>query len=131
MIQLYESLFNFAKVVFKNQLWAKVIFVILAKKAFDSGLFAFSCRLKMYLFNHFSRSTSIKIFRKYKPNNQPPIIKNNPNKNILKNLFLRVIMLLRKILAPMGTTEAMEFLLDKMKDTKTNNDFFQSMGTKS
>jgi len=25
----------------------------------------------------------------------------------------------------------MEFLLDKMKDTKTNNDFFQSMGTKS
>lgn len=39
--------------------------------------------------------------------------------------------ILRKILAPMGTTEAMEFLLDKMKDTKTNNDFFQSMGTKS
>tara|TARA_Y100000996_G_scaffold383743_1_gene339935 strand:+ start:3133 stop:4389 length:1257 start_codon:yes stop_codon:yes gene_type:complete len=38
--------------------------------------------------------------------------------------------ILRKILAPMGTTEAMEFLLDKMKDTKTNNDFFQSMGTK-
>ena len=28
----------------------------------------------------------------------------------------------------MGTTEAMEFLLEKMKDTKTNNDFFQSMG---
>ncbi len=41
------------------------------------------------------------------------------------------IFILRKILAPMGTTEAMEFLLDKMKDTKTNNDFFQSMGTKT
>ncbi len=41
------------------------------------------------------------------------------------------IFILRKILAPMGTTESMEFLLDKMKDTKTNNDFFQSMGTKS
>ena len=40
------------------------------------------------------------------------------------------IFILRKILAPMGTTEAMEFLLDKMKDTKTNNEFFQSMGTK-
>ena len=39
--------------------------------------------------------------------------------------------ILRKILAPMGTTEAMEFLLDKMKDSKTNNDFFQSMGTKN
>jgi transcription termination factor Rho len=40
------------------------------------------------------------------------------------------IFILRKILAPMGTTEAMEFLLDKMKDTKTNTEFFQSMGTK-
>ena len=40
------------------------------------------------------------------------------------------IFILRKILAPMGTTEAMEFLLEKMKNTKTNNDFFQSMGTK-
>ena len=39
--------------------------------------------------------------------------------------------ILRKILAPMGTTEAMDFLLDKMKDSKTNNDFFQSMGTKN
>ena len=39
--------------------------------------------------------------------------------------------ILRKILAPMGTTESMEFLLEKMKDTKTNNEFFQSMGTKN
>ena len=39
--------------------------------------------------------------------------------------------ILRKILAPMGTSEAMEFLLDKIKNTKTNNEFFQSMGTKS
>ena len=41
------------------------------------------------------------------------------------------IFYIKKILAPMGTTEAMEFLLEKMKDSKTNNDFFQSMGTKS
>ena len=40
------------------------------------------------------------------------------------------IFILRKILAPMGTTESMDFLLEKMKDTKTNSDFFQSMGTK-
>ncbi len=40
------------------------------------------------------------------------------------------IFILRKILAPMGTTEAMEFLLDKVKGTKTNNEFFQSMGVK-
>ena len=41
------------------------------------------------------------------------------------------IFILRKILTPMGTTEAMEFLLDKIKNTKTNNEFFQSMGTKN
>ena len=38
--------------------------------------------------------------------------------------------ILRKILAPMGTTEAMDFLLEKMESTKTNADFFQSMGKK-
>ena len=41
------------------------------------------------------------------------------------------IFILRKILAPMGPTEAMEFLIEKLKNTKTNNEFFQSMGTKS
>ncbi|MDC6447464.1 transcription termination factor Rho [Alphaproteobacteria bacterium] len=41
------------------------------------------------------------------------------------------IFILRKILSPMGTSEAMEFLLDKIKNTKTNNEFFQSMGIKN
>ena len=41
------------------------------------------------------------------------------------------IFILRKILAPMGTAESMDFLLDKIKNTKTNNEFFQSMGIKS
>ena len=41
------------------------------------------------------------------------------------------IFILRKILAPMGTTESMEFLLEKMKDTKTLSEFYQSMGTKN
>jgi len=34
---------------------------------------------------------------------------------------------LRRVLLPMGVTDAMEFLLDKMKYAKTNNDFFDSM----
>jgi len=33
---------------------------------------------------------------------------------------------LRRILNPMGTVDAVEFLLDKMKATKSNEDFFQS-----
>jgi len=36
---------------------------------------------------------------------------------------------LRRILAPMGTTDAMEFLLSKLKDSKNNADFFDSMNT--
>ncbi len=34
---------------------------------------------------------------------------------------------LRRILQPMGTTDAIEFLIGKLKDTKTNADFFDSM----
>ncbi len=34
---------------------------------------------------------------------------------------------LRRIINPMGTLEAMEFLLDKLRVTKTNADFFASM----
>ncbi len=36
---------------------------------------------------------------------------------------------LRRILAPMGTIDAIEFLLDKMRQSKTNDDFFDSMNT--
>ena len=36
---------------------------------------------------------------------------------------------LRRILSPMGPQDAIEFLLDKMKQSKTNADFYQSMNT--
>ncbi len=36
---------------------------------------------------------------------------------------------LRRILAPMGTIDAIEFLLDKLRVSKTNSDFFDSMNT--
>ena len=34
---------------------------------------------------------------------------------------------LRRILTPMGVTDSMEFLIDKIKDTKNNPDFFEAM----
>ncbi len=34
---------------------------------------------------------------------------------------------LRRILMPMGSTDAMEFLLDKLRQTKNNSEFFESM----
>jgi transcription termination factor Rho len=36
---------------------------------------------------------------------------------------------LRRILNPMGTVDGIEFLLDKLKHTKTNQEFFESMNT--
>ena len=36
---------------------------------------------------------------------------------------------LRRILSPMGTVDAIEFLLDKLKSAKNNADFFESMNT--
>ncbi len=40
---------------------------------------------------------------------------------------LQKIYLLRRILSPMGTTDAIEFLLDKLRQTKTNDEFFEAM----
>ncbi|GMG83435.1 transcription termination factor Rho [Paralimibaculum aggregatum] len=40
---------------------------------------------------------------------------------------LTKMFVLRRILNPMGTTDAIEFLLGKLKQTKTNSDFFDSM----
>ena len=38
---------------------------------------------------------------------------------------------LRRVLLPMGVTDAMEFLLDKLKYSKTNGDFFDSMSNQA
>jgi len=40
---------------------------------------------------------------------------------------LQKVWILRKLLHPMEDTVAMEFLLDKLKDSKTNDEFFESM----
>ncbi len=37
--------------------------------------------------------------------------------------------ILRRILNPMGAQDAIEFLLDKLRQSKSNDDFFQSMNT--
>lgn len=42
---------------------------------------------------------------------------------------LQKIFVLRRILSPMGTTDATEFLIDKLKQTKSNSEFFDSMNT--
>ncbi len=46
------------------------------------------------------------------------------DKNTLSKMWV-----LRRILNPMGVTDAMEFLLDKLRSSKTNADFYESMNT--
>ncbi len=48
---------------------------------------------------------------------------------LIENEKLQKIYVLRRILDPMGTTDAIEFLLDKLSQTKTNDDFYDSMNT--
>ena len=48
---------------------------------------------------------------------------------LLAEKELNRVWLLRKVLQPMGTVDAMEFLLEKIRQTKTNADFLDSMNT--
>jgi transcription termination factor Rho len=48
---------------------------------------------------------------------------------LLDKATLSKIWVLRRILMPMGIVDAMEFLLAKLKSTKDNNEFFDSMNT--
>ena len=46
---------------------------------------------------------------------------------LVKADLLKKTYVLRRILNPMGTIDAIEFLLDKLRQTKSNSDFFDSM----
>ncbi|EAU41453.1 transcription termination factor Rho [Fulvimarina pelagi HTCC2506] len=48
---------------------------------------------------------------------------------LIQRSDLQKIFVLRRILSQMGTTDAIEFLTDKLKATKTNADFFDQMNT--
>jgi transcription termination factor Rho len=59
------------------------------------------------------------------------ILKSGTRKDelLLDKSTLSKTYVLRRILAPMGTVDAIEFLLDKLRQSKTNSDFFESMNT--
>jgi transcription termination factor Rho len=48
---------------------------------------------------------------------------------LVDKMDLQKTYVLRRILNPMGTTDAIEFLIGKLKQTKSNSDFFDSMNT--
>jgi transcription termination factor Rho len=59
------------------------------------------------------------------------ILKSGTRKDelLLDKSTLAKTYVLRRILAPMGTIDAIEFLLDKLRQAKNNADFFDSMNT--
>ena len=59
------------------------------------------------------------------------IIKSGTRKEelLVNKVDLTKTYVLRRILNPMGTPDAIEFLIGKLKQTKTNEDFFDSMNT--
>jgi transcription termination factor Rho len=48
---------------------------------------------------------------------------------LVNEATLSKMWVLRRILMPMGVSDAMDFLLEKLKHSKTNSDFFDSMNT--
>ena len=46
---------------------------------------------------------------------------------LVEKAIMSKMWILRRILMPMGITDAVDFLVDKLKYTKSNNDFFDSM----
>ncbi|UNM06554.1 MAG: transcription termination factor Rho [Holosporaceae bacterium] len=48
---------------------------------------------------------------------------------LIDKATLSKMWVLRRVLSPMGTVEAMEFLLGKLRETKKNKDFFDSMNS--
>ena len=59
------------------------------------------------------------------------IIKSGTRKEelLVENAALAKMWVLRRILNPMGAMDSMDFLLGKLKATKNNNEFFDSMNT--
>ena len=48
---------------------------------------------------------------------------------LVEKAVLSKMWVLRRVLMPMGTTDGLEFLIDKLRQSKTNQDFFDAMNT--
>tara|TARA_Y100000588_G_C13418237_1_gene570424 strand:- start:240 stop:518 length:279 start_codon:yes stop_codon:yes gene_type:complete len=48
---------------------------------------------------------------------------------LIDKATLSKMWVLRRVLSPMGPVDGMEFLTDKLRQTKTNEDFFNSMNS--
>ena len=101
---------------------------------YTSALVDTGSRMDDVIYEEFKGTGNMEIHldRKMAEKRQYPAI--NVNKSgtrreelLIEKDVLQKIWVLRKLLYPMDDIEAMEFLLDKIKATKNNADFFDSM----
>jgi transcription termination factor Rho len=92
------------------------------------------CRMDEVIFEEFkgTGNSEIVLDRKVADKRVFPaidILKSGTRKEdlLIEKMDLQKTYVLRRILNPMGTTDAIEFLLGKLKQTKTNAEFFDSM----
>jgi len=121
------SAFSVQPVILKKA----VRFTIIATALIDTG-----SRMDEVIFEEFkgTGNSEIVLDRKVADKRIFPamdILKSGTRKEdlLVSRQDLQKIFVLRRILAPMGTTDAIEFLIDKLKQTKTNAEFFDSMNT--
>ncbi len=102
---------------------------IIATALIDTG-----SRMDEVIFEEFKGTGNMEAYldRKLADKRIFPAIDLNRSGTRKEELLLRVeilnrVWLLRKILSPMSVVEAMEFLLDKMRGTKSNKEFLDSM----
>jgi len=102
---------------------------IIATALIDTG-----SRMDEVIFEEFKGSGNAEIIRDRKVADKRvfpaiDILRSGTRKEelLVKPDVLKKTYVLRRILNPMGTVDAIEFLLDKLRQTKSNSDFFDSM----
>ncbi|MBR4742519.1 MAG: transcription termination factor Rho [Desulfovibrio sp.] len=103
---------------------------IIATALIDTG-----SRMDEVIFEEFKGTGNMEIFldRHLSEKRVFPAIDINKTGTRKEDLLLgeetmNKVWILRKVLSPMSSIDSMEFLLDKMKNSKTNADFLKSMG---
>src|SRR5690348_14081969 len=101
-----------------------------------TGLIDTGSRMDEVIFEEFkgTGNSEIMLDRKVSDKRIYPaidIIKSGTRKEelITPKEWLQKTYILHRIVNPMGAQDAVEFLLDKLRQSKTNDDFFQSMNT--
>src|ERR1700744_1394522 len=104
---------------------------IIATALVDTG-----SRMDEVIFEEFKGTGNSELILDRKGSDKPPFPATDISRSgtrreelITDPQLLKKMYVLRRILNPMGTMDAIDFLLDKLRNTKNNSEFFESMNT--